>query len=369
MRRMLAGLLAAALWLGLAAAMAEGTGTLTDPVPSQVAFEAEWLYPDAEIEDYAQVRTPEGTMGLLMLREGGVRRLLVYDVTEMENEERLYITEQALPQDDGIALLRADEEEPGFMMALIDPEHEEYWMKSVSFVWRDGDFHLTGFMDRRVGCESAAVSADHTLRYHSIDRDEEIGSVQGILLDALRYTDFEALPKTLEAAEKNADVPPGFCFFRGDWNTLFGKPVRFYAGRSFPVHEGPGERYPRSGGGKGAVGTNGWIQVFGQYDGWLLIQYRIDETRLRIGWIEASALPRGAAVPKLVLHDDWQEITQECALTDDPMGSGGAILQLKQGTAVRHAAFLGRDWELVAVTTQDGQTVWGFVPSECLTHG
>lgn len=342
---------------------------LTDLVPSQVAFEAEWLYPDAEIEDYAQVRTPEGTMGLMMLREDGVRRLLVYDVTEMENEERLYITEQALPQDEGITLLNADEQAQGFTMALIDPEHEEYWMKSVSFAWREGDFRLTGFMDRRVGCESAAVSANHTLRYHSIDRDEEIGSVQGILLDALRYTDFEALPKTLEAAEKNADVPPGFCFFRGDWNTLFGKPVRFYAGRSFPVHEGPGERYPRSGGGKGAVGTNGWIQVFGQYDGWLLIQYRIDETRLRIGWIEASALPRGAAVPKLVLHDDWQEITQECALTDDPMSSGEAILQLKQGTAVRHAAFLGRDWELVAVTTQDGQTVWGFVPSECMTHG
>lgn len=369
MRRILVGMLAAALWLGLAAAMAEGRGMLTDPVPSQVAFETEWLYPDAKIEDYAQVRTPEGTMGLMMLWEDGVRRLLVYDVTEMENEERLYITEQALPQDEGIALLNADEQAQGFTMALIDPEHEEYWMKSVSFAWREGDFRLTGFMDRRVGCESAAVSADHTLRYHSIDRDEEIGSVQGILLDALRYTDFEALPKTLEAAEKNADVPPGFCFFRGDWNTLLGKPVRFYAGRSFPVHEGPGERYPRSGGGKGAVGTNGWIQVFGQYDGWLLIQYRIDAAHLRIGWIEASALPRGAAVPKLVLHDDWQEITQECALTDDPMSSGEAILQLKQGTAVRHAAFLGRDWELVAVTTQDGQTVWGFVPSECMTHG
>ena len=369
MRKILVGMLAAALWLGPAAAMAEGRGMLTDLVPSQVAFEAEWLYPDAEIEDYAQVRTPEGEMGLLMLWENGVRRLLVYDVTEMENEERLYITEQALPQDEGIALLSADEQAQGFTMALIDPEHEEYWMKSVSFAWREGDFRLTGFMDRRVGCESAAVSADHTLRYHSIDRDEEIGSVQGILLDALRYTDFEALPKTLEAAEKNAEVPTGFCFFRGDWNTLFGKTVRFYAGRSFPVHEGPGERYPRSGEGKGAVGTNGWIQVFGQYDGWLLIQYRIDAAHLRIGWIEGSALPRGAAVPELVLHDDWQEITQECALTDDPMSSGEAILQLKQGTAVRHAAFLGRDWELVAVTTQDGQTVWGFVPSECMTHG
>ena len=369
MRRMLAGLLAAALWLGLAAAMAEGTGTLTDPVPSQVAFEAEWLYPDAEIEDYAQVYTPERRIGLLMLWENGVRRLLVYDVTKMENEDRLYITEQALPQDEGIALLRADEEEPGFMMALIDPEHEEYWMKSVSFAWRDGDFRLTGYMDRRVGCESAAVSADHTLRYHSIDRDEEIGSVQGILLDALRYTDFEELPKTLEAAEADADVPPGYCCFRGDWNTLFGKPIRFYAGRSFPVHEGPGEGYPRSGEGKGAVGTNGWIQVFGQYNGWLLIQYRIDDTRLRIGWIGASALPRGARVPELILHDDEQEIVQDCALTDDPMGSCEAILQLKQGTAVRHKAFLGRDWELIAVKTPDGKTVWGFVPSECMTHG
>ena len=121
MRRILAGMLAAALWLGLAAAMAEGRGMLTDPVPSQVAFEAEWLYPDAKIEDYAQVRTPEGTMGLMMLREDGVRRLLVYDVTEMENEERLYITEQALPQDEGITLLNADEQAQGFTMALIDP--------------------------------------------------------------------------------------------------------------------------------------------------------------------------------------------------------------------------------------------------------
>ena len=67
MRKILVGMLAAALWLGPAAAMAEGRGMLTDLVPSQVAFEAEWLYPDAEIEDYAQVRTPERRIGLLML--------------------------------------------------------------------------------------------------------------------------------------------------------------------------------------------------------------------------------------------------------------------------------------------------------------
>ena len=116
------------------------------------------------------------------------------------------------------------------------------------------------------------------------------------------------------------------------------------------------------------------MQVFGQYDGWLLIQYHIDGNHYRIGWIEKSALPAGTKVERLKMSDFWenelyqQEIMEDCVMTDDPLGSGAAIAHLKTGRKVWSLAFLGAEWEMIVVEI-DGQCYWGFVPTNCMSHG
>ena len=116
------------------------------------------------------------------------------------------------------------------------------------------------------------------------------------------------------------------------------------------------------------------MQVFGQYDGWLLIQYHIDGNHYRIGWIEKSALPAGTKVERLEMSDFWetepyqQEIMEDCVMTDDPLGSGAAIAHLKAGQKVWNRAFLGAEWEMIVVEI-DGQCYWGFVPTNCMSHG
>ena len=161
-------------------------------------------------------------------------------------------------------------------------------------------------------------------------------------------------------------------FFSPRWNTLFGQVVPLSANHSRKVYLGPGRDYPRAGNGKAAVGTNGWVQVFGQYDGWLLIQYHIDGDHYRIGWIEKSVLPAGTKVGRLKISDFretyQQEITADCVMTDDPLGSGAAIAHLKAGQKVWNHAFLGAEWEMITVEI-DGQCYWGFVPTNCMSHG
>ena len=79
-------------------------------------------------------------------------------------------------------------------------------------------------------------------------------------------------------------------------------------------------------------------------------------------------------VPELEIDDYWpenmpeEEITADCALTDDPMGSREPIAQLKAGQKVNHRAFLCEEWEFVTVKI-DGKYYWGFVPNNCMSHG
>ncbi|MFR5785697.1 MAG: hypothetical protein ACLUHE_00155 [Christensenellales bacterium] len=77
---------------------------------------------------------------------------------------------------------------------------------------------------------------------------------------------------------ENGDVPPGFSLLQARSGDTLSAQVAPLSAGSQPQRSiwGRGRDYPRAGNGKAAVGTNGWVQVFGQYEGWLLIQYHID---------------------------------------------------------------------------------------------
>ena len=123
-----------------------------------------------------------------------------------------------------------------------------------------------------------------------------------------------------------------------------------------------------------AVGTNGWVQVFGQYDGWLLIQYHIDGNHYRIGWIEKSALPAGTKVERLKISDSWenepyqQEIMEDCVMTDDPLGERRGDCASQGGAEGLEPRFFWARVEMITVEI-DGQCYWGFVPTNCMSHG
>lgn len=168
------------------------------------------------------------------------------------------------------------------------------------------------------------------------------------LLEDMRYVCYENLPKTLEEARKNGNVPPGFCYYRPQWNTLTAQVAPLLPDQSRKVYLGPGNNYPRAGKGKATVSTNDWVQVFGQYKGWLLIQYHIDVNQYRIGWINDDVLPAGTTVPELKIDDYWpenmpeEEITADCVLTDDPMGSRERLRSSRRGRSSTIARFSAR---------------------------
>ena len=70
--------------------------------------------------------------------------------------------------------------------------------------------------------------------------------------------------------------------------SLNAQEIRFPGGNKYPVYSGPGKDYLRGARGKASVSTNDWIEVFGREDGWILIQYEIDSSQCRIGYISAQ---------------------------------------------------------------------------------
>lgn len=142
----------------------------------------------------------------------------------------------------------------------------------------------------------------------------------------------------------------------------------FERGQSLPVYSGPGEDDARAAEGSASVSTNDWIQVFGRYEGRILIQYGMG-TRYRIGWIDAQALAEPECVEMLNLLNDTAQITDlDCPMTDDPLGSKETAVMLPPRTCVDVWSYLGEDWAYVRARL-DGRVYWGFIPSIYLTWG
>lgn len=133
--------------------------------------------------------------------------------------------------------------------------------------------------------------------------------------------------------------------------------MAFVPGGTYAVYSGPGEDYLRAEDGAAAVKAEGSVEVFGVTDGWALIQHAVGEDRMRIGYIDASALPEEAETLTLRAEDAY--LKRRAALTDDPLHSQSALLTLPEGAWVTWLATMG-EWAYVESTT--GDAVRGFVP-------
>lgn len=375
MKRYVAGLICLLLEWACAGALSEySPGYLFQP-PQEVLHHLARAFSAYTLEDYCEVHdTPDGDFGFAMLTAGDERVLVGYEEKDgemsywlkshgavMQGKEEAWFESRAkgtpvygenheLRQADGLS----------FSITQLDSAGESY-NKFIAYQWEDGGFKLTGYKDWDAFYGEVGVD-DGVLHFTNWLEGWDFGRVYGMVQRDLRFVNFANLPKTIEEARVSITSAPQMVV--GNFHPRL---IRFSGGRKYAVYTGPGENYARSGNGKGQVSTNDWIEVFGRYGDWIMIQYDISADQYRIGWIEADVLPRNAEVPSLSFEMLDQRITQDCILTDDPLNSKKKILNVKAGTQVVSLADFG-EYFYIEVTL-DGKTYWGFVSADCVTKG
>ncbi len=370
------------LMLCAACAQANEWGTLFEP-PREVREHVASRWPDYEFEDYCEVRgTSKGDYGFALVHRKNERILVGYH--KADGEMKYWLKNAgAVPQgkeeawfDVGTAGWIDETDWIGnftgrqvyddglcFSVTQLDESGESY-EKMVVYRWENGMFRLSSYHKTEGG--GIRVSDD---KLDFIDWSNVVyrGAVQGAVQRDIRYVSFNALPTWIDDAKAKLTVAPNL-----KDGAFTAQKVKFTGGQKYPVYTGPGEDYVRSGNGKGLVSTNGWIEVYGQKDGYILIQYSIDSSHYRFGWIDRNALPEGTSVPAMdfagISADTLSEITQDTFLTDDPLFSQNKLCGLKAGQTVSWLAVLNDDWAYVLVNV-NGKMMCGFVRTDCIVNG
>ena len=354
----------------------------TEP-PREVREHVASRWPDYEFEDYCEVRgTSKGDYGFALVHRKNERILVGYH--KADGEMKYWLKNAgAVPQgkeeawfDVGTAGWIDETDWIGnftgrqvyddglcFSVTQLDESGESY-EKMVVYRWENGMFRLSSY--HKTEGSGIRVSDD---KLDFIDWSNVVyrGAVQGAVQRDIRYVSFNALPTWIDDAKAKLTVAPNL-----KDGAFTAQKVKFTGGQKYPVYTGPGEDYVRSGNGKGLVSTNGWIEVYGQKDGYILIQYSIDSSHYRFGWIDRNALPEGTSVPAMdfagISADTLSEITQDTFLTDDPLFSQNKLCGLKAGQTVSWLAVLNNDWAYVLVNV-NGKMMCGFVRTDCIVNG
>ena len=343
-----------------------------DAPPSEVLEHLNRNLPDFALEDCILITgTPKGNFAFVLVSNGTSRRLLGYEYKNGRYQYWLR-NDGAVPQGAGqVSFYRHRADMPahgfdsapfgndwGFTVSRIAPDSTEIINQQVSYHWENGGFKLYFYMDRDIYTMNWYVF-DDSLKYEEFTAGYERGTIMGIVQRDIRHASFATLPKTVREAQEKLSLAPDI-----PQGELKAQRIKFTGGQKFPVYTGPGTHYLRAGNGKAAVSTNDWIQVFGQENGWILIQYDLSRDRMRMGYIEASALPKNAQVPQLNLNHAAVNIGYATNLTDDPLFSQSALAQLPQGQPVTSLSSMGT-WGYIE-TTVNNTPVRGFVPGNAL---
>ena len=245
----------------------------------------------------------------------------------------------------------------GFTIFRIDPDHEEYWMQEVGIHVIDHQFQIIAWHDRNAADGVYAYVKNGKLIYDDADSGKKVGSLNLYRTYDLT-TSFHSLPKTFkQAKEKITDpavIPAGE--LRADL-------IKFTSNKKYAVYSAPDDKSLRASNSKAAVSTNDWIQVFGQEDDWILIQYAIDSNHYRFGYIPAKALPKKASVRQLGFDAIQAYTTSSVTVTDDPLYSQSTLIALPDGCRVTWLATMG-EWAYIESST--GDYLRGFVPAAAL---
>lgn len=137
------------------------------------------------------------------------------------------------------------------------------------------------------------------------------------------------------------------------------------ADRDYPVYSAPDEMSPRGADNDAVLPAGSTFQVYDQSEDWLLIQYDVDEEHSRFGFITAEALPSGMSIPSQGWNATTAYLTEDAALTDDPLHSQSALITLPEGHSLTVWTTMG-DWAYVENIS--GDWIYGFVPNELLSY-
>ena len=139
-----------------------------------------------------------------------------------------------------------------------------------------------------------------------------------------------------------------------------------------PVYTAPFPEAFRAANGKASLGTGESFTLLGTLQGgtWAMVEYSIDQSHRRVGWVE---LPAGA--PQRASHNDLDlnrtpvVLTADASLTDDPGQSAAPFTVLAEGQRVIAMCVCRLNqvsWVYVE-TEAEGQVCWGFVPAQALS--
>lgn len=249
---------------------------------------------------------------------------------------------------------------PRFMSCyVVGGEIEEaacFWAQDENGVWNIQNVHVYN-LPALMFIDASRDGVLHMYNDGWVEGPVTDTKVYGRYQRNLRYFSFAAFPTTVEAAKAKLSNPP-----RIPGGTLDAKEIRFTSGRKYKVYAGPGEHYGQAGGGKAVVSTNDWIQVFGVENGYAMIQYDISRDRMRIGFIDADALPKKADVSELIYAPVEAALRYDAPVTDDPLHSAAAMARLVEGDTVLWLATMG-EW---AYIEEPERLIRGFVLADAL---
>lgn len=238
-------------------------------------------------------------------------------------------------------------------------ETNEYTELSCTYELQNGIWKLHRIWSY-IEYEHMRFRDDSITYYEAVEDDRVVGTAHGTIQRDLRYASFADVPRNLQEARAKLTFAPEL----PKSVELQAKEIKFTGSRRYEVYAAPVAGALRGGNGKAMVSTNGWIQVFGRENDWILIQYSIDKHHYRFGYIKASSLPRNAQVNDLAFNAVTARTTTTVPVTDDPLYSTTELTRLPAGATVTWLATMG-NWAYVENTT--GTPFRGFVPLNMLT--
>jgi len=341
--------------------------TTDHALPSEI--ESYFSVGDSTILDYADL-TGHGTddCWFVMVRtKDGTNILYCFSLKE-NGWDVQFRTSDAVPQVSAQLSLIVDTEGIDYgMNATVKPllciyqmnVSDEYPELTLRFALEKGKWNLHS-IESYIGYDHMLVQDGVMTFFESSENLEVAGRVYGTLQRDIRYISLSAIPKTMAEARKKLTVAPDL----PQSSELKVYPVTFAGKKKYDVYSAPDKTSIRGANGKAKVSTNSWIQVFGTEGDWVLIQYSIDASHYRFGYISSSALPRKANVPELSFKGTDAWTVGEVRITDDPLYSQTTLAILPDGCWVTWLATMDQ-WAYIESSTAD--YFRGFVPVDSLS--
>ena len=141
-------------------------------------------------------------------------------------------------------------------------------------------------------------------------------------------------------------------------------PLRYYHPNDqiFTVYSAPTSAAYIEANGKAKVSTNDWILVYGKENDYYLIQYSINETAMRYGYIPSSSLAY-LNMGKFIWANQEATVKKKTNLINDPCGSKTKTRSLQEGTKIKILGILN-EWAYIECQTP--YIVRGFVDYKAL---